>query len=169
MIKKGLIIALFALGGVTAVGGVAAPVCYFLNEQSQKVKADQSDKNVLIKNEEVYLSTDENPLYPGESRVVDIEIKEAIPTNSEVSLYYDSFTGKGHEYLSLEVYDSSKETKFTSIDSIKNTSEENKLTFTFTPKKEDVLKFVYTLSSSLPEECMESEFSFSMHLMVEKK
>ena len=168
MIKKGLIVALFTLGGVVVAGGVAAPVCYFLNAQSQNVKSEQSDSKVLVKDEEVYLSTNENPLYPGESRTVDIEIKETIPTNTEVSLYYDDFVGKGHEYLSLNIFDSTKETKYASMTSIKDNSADNKLTFKFTPKSEDALKFVYTLSSELPNEYQELEFSFTMHLVVEK-
>ncbi len=167
MIKKGIIATLFALGGVTLSAAVVLPICYAFNEQYQNVDSSQSDNRVLVKNETVYLSDEDNPLYPGDSRELYVSASLTIAGQSNVSVYFDSFEGEGYDYLSLSIKD--KEEECANVVSIGNASKESPIAFEAWIEKDTELSFRYTLSRDLPSSYESLSFSFSMHMRVERK
>ncbi len=167
MIKKGVIAALFALGAAMLSAAVILPICYAFNEQYQNVDSSQSDNRVLVKNETVYLSDEENPLYPGESRELSVAASLTIAGKSDVSVYFDSFEGEGYDYLSLSIKE--KEEECASIPSIGNANKESPIAFEAWVEKDTKLSFCYTLSKDLPSSYESLSFSFSMHMRIERK
>lgn len=165
MIKKGLIIALFSLAGVVLGTSVAVPVCYAINEQYQKLDSTQPDSNVYIEEREVYLSDEENPLFPGETRILEIRLDMTTEKESKITLYYDSYTGKGYEYLSLTLNSQGK--NYLPSTAIETATKENPLQFNMNVKENTLLEFHYTLSKDLPSTYEDLSFSFAMHLEVD--
>ncbi len=164
MIKKGVIITLFALSGVVLGATAAIPVCYALNEQYQNVASSQSDGNVMVKDEEVHLSTDENPLFPGDKRTLTIDLKQTIEKSNKVSVYFDKYSGQGYEYLSLSIKD--EEQTYMPDALIESATSESPWEFSMKVGKQSGLSFVYTLSKDVPSTYEDLAFSFTMHLRV---
>lgn len=165
MIKKGIIITTFILGGLILGGSVALPVSYFINEQYQNVASSQND-DVLVKDEEVYLSTEENPLFPGESRELNVSVSKTIPATCDVRVYFDSFSGEGYEYLSLSIKKDNEEKA--SVSSIVDANENNVINIETHIDKDSSFQFCYTLSKDLPSTYEDLSFSFTMHMRVDR-
>lgn len=165
MIKRGLIIGLFSLAGVVLGTSIAIPVFYAINEQYQNINSSQRDPNVLVKDQEVYLSTEENPLFPGDTRTLDVRLDMTTTKESKITLYYDSYSGKGYEYLSLAVDGEGQ--PMLPYTAIEKATQDNPLEFTMTVKENTLLQFHYTLSRDVPSTYEDLSFSFCMHLAVD--
>ena len=163
MVKKGVIATLFTLAGLVLAASVALPVCYFLNEQSQSVDPSKNP-DVTFVDEEVHLSTDANPLFPGESRKLIVSVSKTIEAECNTSVYFDSFSGDGYEYLSLSIAKGEEEQGV--ISSIKNATEEKPMTFKTFIGKDTSFSFRYSLSKDVPSTYENLSFSFTMHMRV---
>lgn len=165
MIKKGVIITLFVLSGVVLGASAAIPVCYALNEQYQNIASSQNDGNVLVKDEEVHLSTEESPLFPGEKRTLTIDLNQTIEKNNKVSVYFDSYSGQGYEYLSLSIKDEAQ--TYVQENLIEKATNESPWEFSMRVNKQSSLDFVYALSKDVPSTYEDLSFCFTMHLRVD--
>ncbi len=164
MIKKGIVIALFSLSGVVLASSVAVPICYAVNEQYQSIDSSQPDPSVFVKDGKVYLASEENPLFPGDTRVLEVRLDMTTAKNSKVTLYYDSYTGEGYEYLSLTITWEGQ--TLLPITAIEKAKQETPLEFNVVDQKNTLLEFHYTLSKDVPSTHEDLSFSFAMHMSV---
>ena len=86
--KKGLIVGLFICGTLVLGATAGFVIAYEWNAQQFSI---HDSNHVAVKNNEVFLSDNEHPLYPGEERFYTVDVEVDWGGKSDVTVYFHNF------------------------------------------------------------------------------